>query len=131
MAKNVKQVRKAEMSERNLLQEVTKILHEVGIPPHIKGYQYLRTAILLAIKDVTVMYRVTKVLYPMVAKMYDTTPSRVERAIRHAIELAWNNGNPEVLDSYFGYTVRSKQCKPTNSEFIAFISDELRLKFYI
>jgi two-component system response regulator (stage 0 sporulation protein A) len=107
--------------------QVTKILHQVGIPAHIKGYQYLRTAIMMATFDSDVIDSVTKVLYPGVAKRYKTTSSRVERAIRHAIEVAWDRGDLDTLNGYFGYTVQSKRGKPTNSEFIAMISDNLRL----
>ncbi len=108
--------------------QITKIIHEIGVPAHIKGYQYLRCAILMSIKDNTVINSVTKVLYPEVAKMYQTTPSRVERAIRHAIEVAWDRGDVDVLNSYFGYTIQNNRGKPTNSEFIAMIADNLRLK---
>lgn len=106
---------------------VTKIMHEVAIPAHIKGYQYLREAILLVIDDVDLLNAITKQLYPMVAKKFYTTHSRVERAIRHAIEVAWDRGDPDVLSSYFGYTIHTNRGKPTNSEFIAMISDKIRL----
>ncbi|MDY4977172.1 MAG: sporulation transcription factor Spo0A [Clostridia bacterium] len=106
---------------------VTKIMHEVAIPAHIKGYQYLREAILLVIDDVDLLNAITKQLYPAVAKKFGTTHSRVERAIRHAIEVAWDRGDPEVLSSYFGYTIHTNRGKPTNSEFIAMISDKIRL----
>ena len=106
---------------------VTKIMHEVAIPAHIKGYQYLREAIMLVIDDVDLLNAITKQLYPMVAKKYATTHSRVERAIRHAIEVAWDRGDPDVLSSYFGYTIHTNRGKPTNSEFIAMISDRIRL----
>jgi two-component system response regulator (stage 0 sporulation protein A) len=108
--------------------QVTKIIHQIGVPAHIKGYQYLRTAILLTIRDSDVINSVTKVLYPTVAKKYQTTTSRVERAIRHAIEVAWDRGDVETLNSYFGYTIQNNRGKPTNSEFIAMIADNLRLK---
>lgn len=108
--------------------QVTKIIHQIGVPAHIKGYQYLRTAILMAVEDAGVINAVTKVLYPTVAKQYKTTSSRVERAIRHAIEVAWDRGDVDVLNSFFGYTVQNSRGKPTNSEFIAMIADNLRLK---
>ena len=109
--------------------QVTKIIHQIGVPAHIKGYQYLRTAILLTIRDSEVINSVTKILYPTVAKKYQTTTSRVERAIRHAIEVAWDRGDVETLNSYFGYTIQNDRGKPTNSEFIAMIADNLRLKY--
>ena len=107
---------------------VTDIIHEIGVPAHIKGYQYLREAIILTIKDMDMINAVTKVLYPEVAKRFDTTPSRVERAIRHAIEVAWDRGDIEVLQKFFGYTVSNIKGKPTNSEFIAMIADHLSLR---
>ena len=107
---------------------VTDILHEIGVPAHIKGYQYLREAIIIAVQDMEVINAVTKVLYPEVAKRFHTTPSRVERAIRHAIEVAWDRGDLETLQGYFGYTVNSAKGKPTNSEFIAMIADRIRLQ---
>ena len=106
---------------------VTSIIHEVGVPAHIKGYQYLRTAILMTIEDSDVINSVTKILYPSVAKQYSTTSSRVERAIRHAIEVAWDRGDVDILNSYFGFTIQNNRGKPTNSEFIAMIADNLRL----
>ncbi len=109
--------------------QVTKIIHQIGVPAHIKGYQYLRTAILLTIKDSEIINSVTKILYPSVAKQYQTTTSRVERAIRHAIEVAWDRGDVDTLNSYFGYTIQNNRGKPTNSEFIAMIADNLRLKY--
>lgn len=111
--------------------QVTKIIHQIGVPAHIKGYQYLRSAILMTIKDNDVINSVTKVLYPSVAKKYQTTTSRVERAIRHAIEVAWDRGDIDTLNSYFGYTVQNSRGKPTNSEFIAMIADNLRLRYKI
>ena len=108
---------------------VTGIIHEIGVPAHIKGYQYLRTAILLAFRDSDIINSVTKMLYPSVAKKYATTTSRVERAIRHAIEVAWDRGDIDTLNSYFGYTIQNNRGKPTNSEFIAMIADNLRLKY--
>ena len=108
--------------------QVTEILHQIGVPAHIKGYHYLRDSILMAIEDPDIINAVTKRLYPGVAKKYETTPSRVERAIRHAIEVAWDRGDVDVLNSYFGYTIHNTRGKPTNSEFIAMISDRLRLR---
>ena len=107
---------------------VTAIIHDVGVPAHIKGYQYVREAIILAVEDVDIINAVTKALYPAVAKHFGTTPSRVERAIRHAIEVAWDRGDLETLQHYFGYTVNSAKGKPTNSEFIAMIADRIRLQ---
>ena len=112
----------------NLENTVTSIIHEVGVPAHIKGYQYLREAILIAVADMDVINAVTKVLYPEVAKRFNTTASRVERAIRHAIEVAWDRGDLETLQKYFGYTVSNAKDKPTNSEFIAMIADRLVLE---
>lgn len=106
---------------------VTEMIHQIGVPAHIKGYHYLREAILLSVEDPEVMNAVTKVLYPTVAKKFGTTPSRVERAIRHAIEVAWDRGDVDTLNSYFGYTIHNSRGKPTNSEFIAMLSDKLRL----
>ena len=108
--------------------QVTEILHQIGVPAHIKGYHYLREAILLSIRNPEAINSVTKLLYPTVAKSFSTTPSRVERAIRHAIEVAWDRGDVDVLTSYFGYTIHNTKGKPTNSEFIAMISDRLRLE---
>ncbi len=119
----MEQDRKAGMEAR-----VTAIIHEVGVPAHIKGYQYLREAILITVDDMDVINAVTKVLYPAVAKKFGTTPSRVERAIRHAIEVAWDRGDLETLQKYFGYTVSNAKGKPTNSEFIAMIADRLNLQ---
>ncbi len=110
---------------------VSEIMHQIGVPAHIKGYQYLREAIILSIKDTEMMNSVTKLLYPTVAKRFSTTSSRVERAIRHAIEVAWDRGDVDVLSSYFGYTIQNTRGKPTNSEFIAMISDKLRLQLKI
>lgn len=107
---------------------VSEIMHQIGVPAHIKGYQYLREAIILSINNTEMMNSVTKLLYPTVAKTFNTTASRVERAIRHAIEVAWDRGDIDVLSSYFGYTIQNTRGKPTNSEFIAMISDKLRLK---
>ncbi len=107
---------------------VTKVIHELGVPAHVKGYQYLRDAIILVIKEVNYLGAVTKELYPAIAQKYDTTPSRVERAIRHAIELAWERGDLDKINKFFGYTVSGEKGKPTNSEFIAIISDRIRLE---
>lgn len=107
---------------------ITDIIHDIGIPAHIKGYQYIRYSIMLAIKDETIIGSITKTLYPTVAKKHNTTSSRVERAIRHAIEVAWDRGDIDTLNSYFGYTVQNNKGKPTNSEFIAMISDKIRLQ---
>lgn len=108
---------------------VTDIIHQLGVPAHIKGYHYLRTAIMYSIEDKKLLESVTKLLYPTVAGIYETTSSRVERAIRHAIEIAWDRGNVDTLNSFFGYTVDTCKGKPTNSEFIALITDKLRLKY--
>ena len=110
---------------------ITEIIHQIGVPAHIKGYHYLREAIMLSVKNSEVINSVTKLLYPTVAKKHDTTSSRVERAIRHAIEVAWDRGDLDVLNSYFGYTIQNDRGKPTNSEFIAMISDKLRLQLKI
>ena len=115
-------------NDLDLETQVTQIIHQIGVPAHIKGYQYLRTAILMTISDSEIINSVTKVLYPSVAKKYSTTTSRVERAIRHAIEVAWDRGDVDTLNSYFGYTIQNNRGKPTNSEFIAMIADNLRLK---
>ena len=117
-----------EKSKLNLEAKVTNIIHDVGVPAHIKGYQYLRDGIIMAVNDVDVINQITKQLYPDLAKQYKTTPSRVERAIRHAIEVAWNRGQIESMENIFGYTVNSNRGKPTNSEFIAMIADKLRLE---
>lgn len=114
-------------SHNDLESQVTKVIHQIGVPAHIKGYQYLRTAILMTIEDNEVINSVTKILYPSVAKQYQTTSSRVERAIRHAIEVAWDRGDIDTLNAYFGYTIQNTRGKPTNSEFIAMIADNLRL----
>lgn len=115
-------------SEMNIETMVTSVIHEIGVPAHIKGYQYLREAIMIAVKDMDVINAITKVLYPQVAKTFSTTPSRVERAIRHAIEVAWDRGDLETLQNFFGYTVSNTKGKPTNSEFIALIADKLQLQ---
>ena len=107
---------------------MTNVIHQIGVPAHIKGYHYLREAIILCIGDSEMINSVTKLLYPTVAKRFDTTSSRVERAIRHAIEVAWDRGDVDTLNSYFGYTIHNGRGKPTNSEFIAMIADKLRLQ---
>lgn len=114
--------------EYNTELRITETIQRVGIPAHIKGYHYIRTAITMMTDDMELAHSVTKVLYPAVAKKFDTTPQRVERAIRHAIEVAWNRGDPAVLNEMFGYTIDSERGKPTNSEFIAMISDKIRLE---
>ncbi len=119
------------LSDSELEVMITDIIHQIGVPAHIKGYHYLREAIILSIKNSDIINSVTKLLYPTVAKKYSTTSSRVERAIRHAIEVAWDRGDIDVLNSYFGYTIQNERGKPTNSEFIAMISDKLRLKLKI
>ena len=114
-------------NKSNIEVVITDIIHQIGVPAHIKGYHYLREAIIMAVEDIDIMNSVTKCLYPSVAKKHGTTSSRVERAIRHAIEVAWDRGDVDVLNSYFGYTIHSGKGKPTNSEFIALIADKLRV----
>ena len=116
------------MDKNSIESMVTGIIHEIGVPAHIKGYQYLREAIIIAVNDMDVINAITKVLYPQVAKTFQTTPSRVERAIRHAIEVAWDRGDLDTLQRFFGYTVSNTKGKPTNSEFIALIADKLSLQ---
>ena len=113
---------------QSLEEDVTEMIHEVGVPAHIKGYQYLREAIIMSVHNMDMLNSVTKVLYPGIAKKYQTTPSRVERAIRHAIEVAWSRGKMDTLDELFGYTISNGKGKPTNSEFIALITDKIRLQ---
>lgn len=115
--------------ERNLETDVTNMIHEIGVPAHIKGYQYLRDAIMMAVEDMNMLNSITKILYPTIAKNHQTTPSRVERAIRHAIEVAWSRGKMDTIDELFGYTVSVGKGKPTNSEFIALIADKIRLDY--
>lgn len=115
-------------SQEDLTVVITEMLHQIGVPAHIKGYRYVREAIRLTVENPEMLNSVTKILYPTVAKTFDSTPSRVERAIRHAIEVAWDRGDVEVLTSYFGYTIQSERGKPTNSEFVAMISDKIRLR---
>ena len=119
----------ATKKEDNLEALVTNVIHEVGVPAHIKGYQYLRDAIILAVNDMEMLNSITKILYPTIAKKHQTTPSRVERAIRHAIEVAWSRGKMDTIDALFGYTVSTGKGKPTNSEFIALIADKIRLEY--
>lgn len=119
----------AAYGKRNLETDVTNIIHEIGVPAHIKGYQYLRDAIILSVNDIEMLNSITKVLYPTIAKKHQTTPSRVERAIRHAIEVAWSRGKMDTIDALFGYTVSTGKGKPTNSEFIALIADKIRLEY--
>ena len=119
----------APYGKRNLETDVTNIIHEIGVPAHIKGYQYLRDAIILSVNDMEMLNSITKVLYPTIAKKHQTTPSRVERAIRHAIEVAWSRGKMATIDALFGYTVSTGKGKPTNSEFIALISDKITLEY--
>ena len=121
-------VRERKTDKTNIESMVTGIIHEIGVPAHIKGYQYLREAIIIAVNDMDVINAITKVLYPQVAKTFQTTPSRVERAIRHAIEVAWDRGDLDTLQRIFGYTVSNTKGKPTNSEFIALIADKLQLQ---
>ena len=118
-----------EADGRDLEKDVTDMIHEIGVPAHIKGYQYLREAIMMSVEDVEMLGSITKILYPTIAKKYQTTPSRVERAIRHAIEVAWSRGRMETLDALFGYTINTGKGKPTNSEFIALIADKIRLQY--
>ena len=120
---------KSEVKPRNLETDVTSVIHEIGVPAHIKGYQYLRDAIMMAVGDMEMLNSITKALYPSIAKKYQTTSSRVERAIRHAIEVAWGRGKMDTLESMFGYTVNTGKGKPTNSEFIALIADRIRLEY--
>lgn len=118
-----------EPSKVNLESEVTGIIHEIGVPAHIKGYQYLREAIIMSVNDIEMLNSITKILYPTIAKKFQTTPSRVERAIRHAIEVAWSRGKMDTIDELFGYTINNGKGKPTNSEFIALIADKIRLEY--
>ena len=117
------------LSARNLENDVTDMIHEIGVPAHIKGYQYLRESIIMAVNDIDMLNSITKILYPTIAKKFQTTPSRVERAIRHAIEVAWSRGKMDTIDKLFGYTIHNGKGKPTNSEFIALIADKIRLEY--
>lgn len=129
MQQPVVQKQTEEVKERDLEKDVTDMIHEIGVPAHIKGYQYLREAIMLSVSNNEMLNSITKVLYPTIAAKYETTPSRVERAIRHAIEVAWSRGRMETLDALFGYTINTGKGKPTNSEFIALIADKIRLLY--
>ena len=120
---------KSEYMERNLETDVTAMIHEIGVPAHIKGYQYLRDAIILSVQDMEMLNSITKILYPTIAKKHQTTSSRVERAIRHAIEVAWSRGNMDTINELFGYTNNTGKGKPTNSEFVALIADRIRLEY--
>ena len=119
---------KLQQSNYSLESDVTNIIHEIGVPAHIKGYQYLRDAIMMSVNDTEMLNSITKILYPTIAKQHKTTPSRVERAIRHAIEVAWSRGKMDTIDALFGYTVSNGKGKPTNSEFVALIADKIRLE---
>ncbi len=125
----IKEEKEEKREPHDLEKDVTDMIHEIGVPAHIKGYQYLREAIMMSVEDNSMLSSITKILYPTIAKRYQTTPSRVERAIRHAIEVAWSRGKMETLDALFGYTVNTGKGKPTNSEFIALIADRIRLKY--
>ncbi|MBQ7943326.1 MAG: sporulation transcription factor Spo0A [Lachnospiraceae bacterium] len=129
MIKNADEIVVKPVKEHDLEKDVTDMIHEIGVPAHIKGYQYLREAIMMSVEDGEMLNSITKILYPSIAKRYQTTPSRVERAIRHAIEVAWSRGKMETLDSLFGYTISLGKGKPTNSEFIALITDKIRLSY--
>lgn len=129
--KSGEELQNEQLQRLQLEREITSILHEIGIPAHIKGYMYLRTAILETYLNVEFLGQITKVLYPEIARRYMTTSSRVERAIRHAIEVAWNRGNIDAIDEIFAYTISASKAKPTNSEFIAMIADKLRLEHRI
>lgn len=120
--------RNEELAKYKLESDVTNIIHEIGVPAHIKGYQYLRDAIMMSVDDSEMLNSITKILYPSIAKQHGTTPSRVERAIRHAIEVAWSRGKVDTIDELFGYTVHNGKGKPTNSEFVALIADKIRLE---
>lgn len=115
--------------QHNLEEDVTNMIHEIGVPAHIKGYQYLREAIIMVVEDIDMINSITKILYPTIAKKFQTTPSRVERAIRHAIEVAWSRGKMDTIDELFSYTIHNGKGKPTNSEFIALIADKIRLEY--
>ena len=130
-AKQSHELQKQELVFRDLEQDVTNMIHEIGVPAHIKGYQYLREAIMMSVEDPGMISSITKILYPTIAKRFQTTPSRVERAIRHAIEVAWSRGRMETLDALFGYTIDTGKGKPTNSEFIALIADRIRLSYKV
>jgi len=126
---DIQSVHVNELGEQNMENDVTEIIREIGIPAHIKGYQYIREGIIMSIKDINMLNYITKLLYPTIAKKYKTTSSSVERAIRHAIEVAWGRGKIDVIENMFGYTVSAGKGKPTNSEFIALIADKLRIEY--
>ena len=128
LVQNVPQMKSPAKNDYDLETKVTNILHEIGVPAHIRGYHYMREAIIMSVNDMDVLNYITKELYPTIAKKCNTTPSRVERAIRHAIEVAWNRGKVDAIDALFGYTINNHKGKPTNSEFIALIADRLRLE---
>lgn len=129
LGRNQINIQRAPQREKNnFIEEITKIIHEIGIPAHIKGYLYLRDAIAMVVEEIELLGSVTKVLYPRIAEKFETTPSRVERAIRHAIEVAWSRNSVETIKKFFGYTINTEKGKPTNSEFIALIADRIRLK---
>ena len=128
----VKATEKKEQTQEvihDLEKDVTDMIHEIGVPAHIKGYQYLRDAIVMSVNDMDMLNSITKILYPTIAKKYQTTSSRVERAFRHAIEVAWSRGKMDTIDEMFGYTIHNGKGKPTNSEFIALITDRIRLEY--
>ena len=122
-------VQAKEVPKRDLERDVTNMIHDIGVPAHIKGYQYLRDAIILSVNDMEMLNSITKILYPTIAKRHQTTPSRVERAIRHAIEVAWSRGKVDTIEELFGYTVSDRKGKPTSSEFIALLADKIRLEY--
>ncbi|MBE5892578.1 MAG: sporulation transcription factor Spo0A [Lachnospiraceae bacterium] len=128
-AEHVEKIQQKKETVHDLEQDVTDMIHEIGVPAHIKGYQYLREAIMMSVEDPGMISSITKILYPTIAKRFQTTSSRVERAIRHAIEVAWSRGRMETLDAMFGYTIDTGKGKPTNSEFIALIADRIRLSY--
>ncbi len=130
---SAKRIGEAKMEDvtHDLEKDVTDMIHDIGVPAHIKGYQYLREAIMISVEDSSMLGSITKILYPTIAKKFQTTPSRVERAIRHAIEVAWSRGKMETLDNLFGYTIDTGKGKPTNSEFIALIADKIRLRYRV
>ena len=128
VTKKIKDISTPKNKEHTLEEKITNMIHQIGVPAHIKGYHYLRKGIMLCVENDSMLSSVTKALYPEIAKFFQTTPSRVERAIRHAIEVAWDRGDIEVLNSYFGYTIHNGRGKPTNSEFIAMISDKIKLE---
>ena len=121
-------IKEGVLTDHDLEIMITEIIHQIGVPAHIKGYHYLREAIIFSIKNKDAINSITKILYPTIAKKFQTTSSRVERAIRHAIEVAWDRGDLDILTAYFGYTINNDRGKPTNSEFIAMISDKIRLR---